>query len=149
MSNLPQVAQLTFPDSDLQTQNTAGQPVYATYDWDFDVGDFKLVDGKLVLLTGLDYLKVWIQKILRTVKGTLLYTDTSYGFEGYSLVGQNFNPAYTQSEYQRMIQDTLLQNSAITAVSGFSFSQVGSLLTISFTVDSIFGTTDGALGVPA
>jgi hypothetical protein len=148
VSNLPSVAQLTFPDSDLTSQQVTQQRVYSTYDWDFEKGDFRLVDGKLVQLTGMPYLKVWMQKILRTVFNTLLYTGSNYGFEGYSLVGQDFNPSYTKAEYIRMIQEALLQNDAITSVTGFSFSQDGATLTISFTVNSIFGTTNESLGVP-
>ncbi len=149
MSNLPSVAQLQFPDSDLTSQQVTQQRVYATYDWDFDAGDFKLTDGKLVQLTGMQYLKVWMRKILQTVRGSLLYTGTNYGAEYYSLIGTDFNPSYTKAEYIRMIQEALLQNDAITSVTGFSFSQVSSVLTINFTVNSIFGTTNESLGVPA
>ena len=141
MSNLPSVAQLQYPASDLMTQQTTGQRVYAIYDWDFAAGDFKLVDGKLVILTGLDYLKVWIQKALLTEQGTGLYAGTSYGFEGYSLIGEDVDPSYARSEYSHMIQDCLLQNDAITAVYDFSFSQTGSKYTISFSVDSIYGSS--------
>lgn len=142
MSNLPKVAQLTFPDADLTTSQTNQQRVHATYDWDFDAGDFALKDGKLVQLTGIDYLIVWIQKALRTAKYTLIYTGTDYGSNHYSLIGRNFHPDLEKSEYKRMILEALMQNDAITGVESFSFSQTGSRLTISFTVQSIYGTTN-------
>lgn len=141
MSNLPQVAQLVFPASDLTTQQTTKQSVHATYDWDFDVGDFVLKDGKLVKLTGIEYLKVWIQKALRTVKDTLIYSGTNYGSNHFSLIGQNFHPDYEKAEYTRLIRECLMQNDAITGVENFSFSQSGAKLTIGFTVQSIYGVT--------
>lgn len=149
MINLPDIAQLSFPASNLQSQQTTQQRVYNTYDWDFVAGEFKLQDGKMVLLTGMAYLEVWIQKTLRTALGTLLYIGTTYGNECFTLIGTDFDPSYQQSEYKRMIQDALLQNDAITSVDGFSFVQTGSLLTISFTVNSIYGTTNQQLGVVA
>jgi hypothetical protein len=139
--SLPQVAQLVFPETDLNTQVTQ-QSVHTTFDWDFTTGDFVLKDGKLVELTGIDYLKIWIQKALRTVKDTLIYTDTSYGSEHYSLMGQNFNPDFEKAEYTRMISECLLQNDAITAIENYEFLQSGTRLNISLTVQSIYGTTN-------
>lgn len=141
MINLPNVAQLSFPASDLTTQQTTKTPVHVTYDWDFDAGDFRLSDGKVVPVTGLDYIKIWVKKALLTIKGTLFYSGTTYGSDHYSLIGQNFHPDYEKAELTRMITEALTQNDAITAVGGFSFSQTGSMLTISFTVQSIYGTT--------
>lgn len=140
MSNLPSVSQLTIPTT-VSSNPVTQQRVYATYDWDFQTGDFKLQDGKLVQLTGMPYLKVWMQKALLTAKDTLIYSGTEYGNGIYDLIGQDFHPDYQKSEYIRMIQECLLQNDAITSVSNFTFSQSGSRFAISFTVQSIFGTT--------
>ena len=133
---LPNIAQLEFD----QPSEVITTSVHKTYDWDFGVNDFKRKDGKLIELTGLDYLKVWIHKALRTVKDTLIYKGTEYGSGHDSLIGANFKPAFAQSEYVRMIRDCLLQNDAITRVENFTFSQSGSRLTISFDVQSIYGT---------
>lgn len=142
MSNLPQVAQLSFPNTDLTTQQATSQRVHATYDWDFDAGDFVLKDGKLVQLTGIEYLKVWVQKALRTVKDTLIYAGTNYGSDHYSMIGQNFHPDFEKAEFVRMIRECLMQNDAITGVEDFSFSQSGAKLTINLTIQSIYGTTN-------
>jgi len=142
MSNLPQVAQLDFPESDMTSQQVTNQRVYATFDWDFETGDFKLRDGKLIPVTGLDYLIIWMQKALRTVINTLIYTGTNYGSGHFSLIGQNFHPDYEKSELTRMIKEALSQNDAITSVEAFAFSQTGSRVTVNFTVKSIYGTTN-------
>jgi hypothetical protein len=133
---LPNIAQLQFD----QPSEVISTTVHKTFAWDFVADDFKLRDGKLIVLTGLEYLKVWIQKAIRTIKDTLTYEGTEYGSGHDSLIGSNFNPAFAQSEYARMIRECLLQNDAITRVDNFTFSQSGARLTISFEVQSIYGT---------
>ena len=49
-----------------QTESNNGTK---TYLFDFDKGDFVIRDGKLVECDGVDAIKVWIEKILRTEKG--------------------------------------------------------------------------------
>jgi len=143
---LPKVAQLEFPETEL-VQQTSPETVHKTFLWDFTKGDFVLRDGSLVEATGIEYVKVWAEKALRTVKDSLIYEGTEYGSEHHTLIGQNFHPDFTKSEYERMIREALLQNSAITKVDNFVFSQSGSGLTISFDVVSIYGTTQGAVTV--
>jgi hypothetical protein len=140
MSNLPQLAQLEI-GTDEVTDQVETEDVHATFDWDFTKGDFKLKDGKLVRLTGVEYLKVWIQKALRTVKDSLIYKGTDYGSGHHSLIGTTFKPSFTKEEYKRYIKEALLSNSAITNVSNFTFSQTGSRMVIGFDVTSIYGVT--------
>ncbi|MBU7320269.1 DUF2634 domain-containing protein [Paenibacillus oleatilyticus] len=144
--SLPQIANLQFT-ADEVIESTTSEAVHATFDWDFTTGDFRLIDGKLVKLTGIEYLKVWIQKALRTVAGTLIYKGTTYGSEHHTLIGRSFHQDFSRAEYERMIRAALLQNDAITLVDSFSFSQSGARLTINFRVGSIYGETDGAVTV--
>lgn len=137
--SLPQLSQLIF-DYDLESKDE-DNTVHAILDWDFATGDFKLVDGKTILLEGIPYLKVWIEKALRTVKDTLIYKDTDYGSDHYSLIGTTFKPSFTAEEYKRYISEALLLNNAITGVRDFEFEQVAAQMAIKFTVDSIYGET--------
>lgn len=139
--SLPQIAQLEMPEAEI-TQQTIPQTVHKTFLWDFQAGDFAFKDGKLIEVTGIEYVKSWIDKALRTVKDTLIYEGTGYGSTHHSLIGQNFHPDFSRAEYERMIREALLQNDAITQVDNFSFSQDGSRITIDFYVSSIYGTTD-------
>lgn len=142
--SLPQITQLKLPETQI-TQQTKPKNVHKTFLWDFDAGDFVKKDGKLIEVTGLEYLKVWIEKALRTVKDSLIYQGTGYGSEHHVLIGQNFHPDYTRAEYERMVREALLQNDAITRVENFSFSQHGPRLTIAFEVSSIYGTVEKAV----
>lgn len=140
--SLPQITQLEIPDTDI-AQNTEPQTVHKTFLWDFALGDFVLQDGKLIEVTGIDYISIWVEKTLRTVKDTLIYQNTGYGSEHHTLIGTNFHPDFTRAEYERMIQDALLQNDAIYQVSNFSFSHSEGKLAVQFDVYSIYGTTTG------
>lgn len=139
MSNLPQLAQLEFYMDELNETEGKRLRKHTTLDWDFDKGDFRLVDGKTVRLFGIDYLRVWIQMALRTVKHTLIYKDSDFGSEHHSLIGVTFKPQFTKAEFERMIREALLVNDAITNVSNFKFSQDGSRMVIEFDVESIYG----------
>lgn len=138
--SLPQLAALEFDSKTDVVTTSAEQIVNATFDWDFETGDFRLVDGSLKELTGQDYLHVWIQKTLRTIKNSLIYAGTGYGSEHYSIVGRNFDPAFLRAEYERMTRECLMENSAITDISDIRLEQDGAQLKISLSVASIFGS---------
>lgn len=144
--SLPQIAQLEMPTTEIANQVTP-QAVHKTFLWDFRVGDFVLRDGRPVEVTGIEYVKVWVEKALRTVKNSLIYAGTGYGSEHHSLIGQNFHPDFSRAEYERMIREALLQNDAITQVANFAFSQDGERLSIAFDVTSIYGLTSGGVTV--
>ena len=129
---LPKIAQLEFDDAPAASTSTA---VHKTYDWDFDAGDFRLRDGRVVEVEGLAYLRIWIQKAI------LSYQDIQ------TLIGYNLHPDYTRAEIERMITEVLLQNEAVTSVENFAFAQEGARLTVSFDVMSIFGSTREAVTV--
>ncbi|MED1642168.1 DUF2634 domain-containing protein [Brevibacillus agri] len=144
--SLPQIAQLEMPATEI-TRQARSQTVHKTFLWDFQAGDFVLRDGKLVEVTGIEYIKVWIEKALRTVKDSLIYAGTGYGSEHHSLIGQNFHPDFSRAEYERMIREALLQNDAITQVANFKFTQDGERLSVEFDVTSIYGVTSGEVTV--
>lgn len=132
---LPEIANLEFDEIEESIPST----VHKIYAWDFTEGDFILFDGKMIELTGFEYIKTWIKKCLLTVAETLIYSGTNYGSEHHSLIGRTFNISYSKAEYERMIREALLVNDAITRVDNFAFSQVGSRLSISFDAHSIYG----------
>ena len=59
-----------FPKTDtvLTRVETPAQTGTRSYLFDFNKGDFVVRDGKLVECDGMDALKVWIEKILKTEK---------------------------------------------------------------------------------
>ncbi|MFB9327004.1 DUF2634 domain-containing protein [Paenibacillus aurantiacus] len=142
--SLPRLAQLEFTAADLIASQSEAA-VHATFDWDFEAGDFRLVDGRPVVLTGMAYLQVWIQKVLRTPKDTLIYD--AYGSGHRSLIGQNLHPDYTQAELEREVREALLQNEAITGVHTFTFTQSSAGMHVTFIVESLYGSLTGEVKV--
>lgn len=51
------------------------------YVWDFEKNDFKLKDGKFQIVEGIEALKIWIWKALKTSKGKYPIYSDAYGNE--------------------------------------------------------------------
>ncbi|SDZ19482.1 DUF2634 domain-containing protein [Tindallia californiensis] len=146
--SLPDIAKLEYTENDVvEKQQQRESRVYKTLVWDFEKGDFELRDGKTLEADGKKYLKIWIKKTLLTIKSTLIFEETEYGSEHYSLIGSNLKPTFVEEEMKRMIREALIRNSAVRSVSNFEFEQEGSRLKITFDVDSIFGILNGEVGL--
>jgi len=103
--------------------------------FDFSIGDFVIKDGKLVET---DDITVWIEKIMRTEKGRFkIYEGTDYGCHLEDLIiGSNYPISFVESELKREIEDALLQNPNIKAISNFALLRTKSGITVSLEVES-------------
>ncbi len=133
---LPQIAQLELNNSSINESPVTHKSLL----WDFEAGDFKLQDGKVKEIESLEYIRVWIEKALRTRLGTLIYN--TYGSGHQALIGRVLDREYAQSELERSIREALLQNEAITAATNFIFEYDGELLSIRLTVSTIYGDSE-------
>ena len=106
--------------------------------FDFTAGDFVISDGKLIECEGIDAIKVWIEKILRTEKGRFrIYNDTDYGCRIEDLlVGSNYPVEFIEAELKREIEDALKQNLNILSVSNFNIERSASGITVSMEVET-------------
>nr|DAH06865.1 MAG TPA: Protein of unknown function (DUF2634) [Caudoviricetes sp.] len=112
-----------------------------TFDYDFQVGEFKMKNGNPVVLTGIDALKLWIQKCIRTqLNRYVIYNGSRYGVNVEDLVvGKSYKLDFAESELRREIEAALMQNEDIQGVSAFLVENNGSLMIISFTIITIYG----------
>lgn len=112
-----------------------------TFDFDFQAGEFRMKNGKPVVLTGIDALKLWIQKCIRTqLNRYSIYKGRQYGANVEDLVfGKSYNFDFAESELRREIETALLQNEDIQSMSSFSVKRVGSTLDISLTLITVYG----------
>lgn len=133
---LPNIASLEFENEEV------GQSaqVDKTFNWDNTIGDFVLNDGKLIGLEGIEYIKVWIDKALRTKANSLIYSG--YGSEHYNLIGRVFDADYAKAEIERTIKEALSKNTSINEVYGLELEVDGSMITVNFTVSTIYGNTE-------
>jgi len=127
-----------FPQTEVvtTTQSVSENIGTKTYLFDFDKGDFVIRDGKLIECDGIEAIKVWIEKILRTEKGRFkIYDNTEYGCHLEDLIiGNSYTPEFIEAELKREIEDALLLNSQITSVTNFKISREKNSLTVEMEV---------------
>lgn len=112
-----------------------------TFDFDFKAGEFRMKNGNPVVLSGIDALKLWIQKCIRTqLNRYSIYKGKQYGAKIEDLViGKSYNFDFAESELRREIETALLQNEDIQSMSSFSVKKTGSTLDISLTLITVYG----------
>ncbi len=133
---LPKIASLQF-----QTEDVIETPEnHSTFKWDFRSGEFRTVDGKLQEVTELDYIMIWIEKILRTRVGFDIYS--SYGSGHHNLIGSVYDRDFVQAEVTRMIREALLINDAILEIGEVDVDFEGSELTMKLDAMTIYGHTE-------
>jgi len=133
-----------FPDvtvTENTTTTTETASIGKSFLFDFDTGDFSLQDGNVVVAEGIEALKVWIVKTIKTEKYKFDIYD-EYGATLQDLISSGYSKAFIESEIKREITAALLKNVEITGVSGFTFTRENRGLTVAFTVNSIYGTTE-------
>jgi hypothetical protein len=133
---LPEISKLQFETTDVIEENQ----VYDTFDWNFKTGDFELIDGRLIEVEELDYIKVWIEKILRTRNDLEIYT--TYGSGHHDLIGTVYDRDFVQAEITRMVREALSKNDAIEEVGEATVEFEGSMLTINFKINTIYGSME-------
>ncbi len=117
-------------------------PLFKEIKWDFenDVPVFK--NGSPVFVTGKEAILVWIWNALKTERFKYEIYTWDYGNEVESLIGQPFTEELKQSEASRYIRECLLTNPYITNVSNISVLFADTNLTITCTVESIYGEVE-------
>lgn len=114
--------------------------------FDFDLGDFVVQDGKVVNVTGLQALKLWIQKTLKTEKNRFKIYNTNnvekYGVSLLEIITSKQPISYIQAQIQTIVTEALTKNSDIKSVTNFTFVRDKRLLNCTFTVNTIYGSTD-------
>jgi len=114
-----------------------------SFNYDFVAGDFVLEDGKVEELTGVEALKVWILKLIKTEKDKFkIYENIDYGITLMDLIHSNYPYFFIKSEIQREITEGLLKNTEITDVDDFVFTREKRNLGVTFTVTSIYGPVE-------
>lgn len=130
---LPEISKLQFEIEEI----TKSQKVSTSFVWDFDKWDFKLVDGKVVEVLELDYIKVWMEKILRTRLNLDIYSY--YGSAHHNLIGSVYDRDFIQAEVSRMIKEALSINKDIKGIENVELSFDGPVLNMNIVVSTIYG----------
>ena len=132
-----------FPKDTIQ--NTSTSQIESDFGseiaWDFNTNQPVILDGKIQLVTGIDALRVWIEKALRTERYKWSAYKWTYGAEiekmlEMGLVGPALNHSLKQS-----ITDALIYHPQISQVTSFKFTPENDRLDIEFEVKTILEDT--------
>ncbi|MBQ3425854.1 MAG: DUF2634 domain-containing protein [Clostridia bacterium] len=120
-----------------------------SFKFDFDTGEFVLDSaGDVVTVSGIEALKQWVQKILRTQYNRYkLYNGTYYGSNIEDLVvGKSYNMDFTESELKREIEKALLKNDDIYTVAS-TITRKKEKLYIDLVLTTVYGAAEEAVSL--
>lgn len=110
--------------------------------WDFTQGIPVYAGGRPVEVTGVEAVKVWIWKALKTARFHHDIYTWDYGCEAESLIGKAFTAQVKESEAVRYVREALAPNHYIKDVRQVDVSFQGTKLTISCQVSTIYGEAE-------
>lgn len=103
------------------------------YAWDFEKNDFQLKDGKFQVVEGIEALKIWIWKAIKTSRYTYPIYSDNYGQELDKLIGEGLSKSLAESEAKRLTLECLKDNEHILSIRSFSVDKSNDVLSITFT----------------
>ena len=110
-------------------------PIFREVAWDFEKGDFKIIEKK-------EALKVWIYKCIKTNRYEHEIYSLEYGTELSELIGQKYTKGLTESEASRFIKEALLINPYILEVNVKSANFNRDILSANVKVSTIYGEVE-------
>ncbi|QEK11702.1 DUF2634 domain-containing protein [Crassaminicella thermophila] len=140
---LPEIANLEFNTQQIEEVPSQG----TSFLFDFKIGDFILKNGRLVKVSDIEALKIWIEKCLRTEKFKFkVYEkenkDLEYGVTIEDLiVGHDYPQSFIESELKREISIGLLKNPMIASLSEWKIEKKNPIVNVSFRVNLKTGET--------
>ena len=129
---------LSVPDMNESKKNSEFGSEIA---WDFATNQPVILNGEIQTVSGVDALRIWIEKALRTERYKWSAYKWSYGAEiektlEMGLVGPALNHALQQS-----ITNALIYHPHISQVGSFNFKPIKDQLEIEFQVKTILDDT--------
>lgn len=107
-----------------------------TKTWKLDLENNRFL-GKI---DGIEAVKQAVYFILNTERFQYMIFSPNYGVELKNLIGQN--RSYVDAIIESRIEEALTQDSRIKSVTDFSSAWKRSVLTLKFTVKTVYGNTD-------
>ncbi|WP_298594734.1 DUF2634 domain-containing protein [uncultured Mitsuokella sp.] len=117
-------------------------PTFKEYAWDFGQDCFRRdADGRHILLTGNDAIKVWIYKALQTERFAYLAYTWQYGIELKPFVGKVMGVKERYAELKRVITECLMVNPYIKSIDSYTFvpENRGERVHVRITLTTIYG----------
>lgn len=129
-----------FLDPSLSYIDDDRLPLFKEIDYDFEVNKISIDKyGNILIVTGIDAIKIWILKTLMTPRARYEIYTYLYGNDFEMLIGEINQKSYIKSEIKRYIKEALLVNYYIKDLSNFKIEFESSKIYISFKIYTIYG----------
>lgn len=125
-----------------EASSTQSLPLCEEVAWDFENNVPVFRNGLPVIVTGKEAVKVWIWKAIHTPRFRHQIYSWDYGSEFERLVGQAYTQTVKEAEAPRFLQECLLTNPYISAVTGISVTFEANRLTVTGTAETIYGKVE-------
>ena len=122
-----------------QPTTPAELPLYTDVAMDYDRGIPLFSAGEPVIVTGLEAVKSWAWRAIKTERYRWSCFTWDYGCELESLIGQPYREDTRLSEAVRYVEEALTVSPYITAASASVEGFSGSTLQISVQVKTVYG----------
>ena len=127
------------PTTEETTELSASLPTFREYAWDFEHDCFIMENGKPVVVTENEALKVWIYKLFKTERWRYRAYDDVYGVELEQFIGKSTNNADSAVEVKRYITEALEVNPHIKSIDDITFTNEADVLAFSISLTTIYG----------
>ena len=109
--------------------------------WDFEENDFKLNNGKMYIVEGIEAIKIWIWKIFQIQRYRYIIHSWDYGHELEGLVGQSGSQSYIRAEAERLIKEAIFPtlNGYVEDIKNVEIELNNDILSINFTAITPYG----------
>lgn len=130
----------------IENETTNISNIGKSFLFDFEKGDFLIQDGKLAEVKGMEAIKEWAEKILRTEKFKFKIYEKDYEDEyGITIkdliIGYNYSKEFIEAEIRREVTEALLKHSLIERLDNWIIEKNNPVLKISFRIILKNGTT--------
>lgn len=105
-------------------------------DYEIDLNTGRLTGH---IISGLDAVKQWAYIVLLTERYFYPQYTWDHGSELQTLIGQNYDEDYIQSEVQRMIEDALMVSDDVLGIDDVICIMDKDKLTVTFTINTVYG----------
>lgn len=128
-----------FVDSKVEILSKEELPIFKEVAWDYQLDTPLLDQGELVIIEGVEALKVWIYKVIKTTRFEHEIYSWDYGCEINTLIGKGFSKALIVSEVKRYVREALMINEYIESINSIDVKLEDDRLSIDITILTIYG----------
>ena len=131
-----------FGDAAAEVSSAEELPLYKEAAWDFVNNIPLLKNGEYEIVTENEAIKTWVYKAMKTERFRYLIYSWDFGTEIDALIGQSYTPNLTKAECIRYIEECILINPYIRAISQIEVSFTEGKLLIQCKLQTIYGETE-------